>query len=333
MISKEDLEKLFSYFYSQSYTQPWVLTQAVWFFTTCHLGLRSNSREVDRVTWRMLVSSFKFSFRIKGQEQLHSPALKRGWWFIYDQEPGVDRGFMPAQRSGKCVCVTSRSCMNVFIVFLVFTLRASQSDVMERNRSEITVFECSCPFNWGWNVLIASSVWLRSGYENCLEIFLLLRNSLHRSQRGQNLPGVCTDHTCRAKQTNRWSTACWFSLTSLHILHVWWSYRGSRALGTNFHFLSVFVVSEKKIHGPGRRQTQRECPGKLRAKSTKVWTKKIGRFRSGGEHSPVRAHTSTRSRSWACRNYKTLTNLWRSKGLWRWVLLSNVRTVSLPCLL
>ena len=33
-----------------------------------------------------------------------SPAMKRGWWFIYDQEPGVDRGFMPAQRSGKCVC-------------------------------------------------------------------------------------------------------------------------------------------------------------------------------------------------------------------------------------
>ena len=47
------------------------------------------------------------------------------------------------------------------------------------------------------------------------------------------------------------------------------------------------------------------------------------RFRSsgehsptGGEHSPVRAHTSTRSRSSAEHNRKTLTNLWHSKGLW-----------------
>ena len=66
----------------------------------------------------------------------------------------------------------------------------------------------------------------------------------------------------------------WFGLASLHILHVRWSCRGSRTFGTNFHFLSVFVVSEKKNHGPGWRQTQRECPGELRAKSTEVWTKK-----------------------------------------------------------
>ena len=133
----------------------------------------------------------------------------------------------------------------------------------------------------------------------------------------------------------------WLNIPS-HTFLVRWSYRGSRAFGTNFHFLSKFVVSEKKNDGPGRRQTQRECPGKLRAKSTKVWTKKIHRFRSGDEHSPtggeqspVRAHTSIRSRSWACRNHKTLTNLWRSKGLRRWVLLSNVRmrTFSLPSLL
>ena len=51
---------------------------------------------------------------------------------------------------------------------------------------------------------------------------------------------------------------------------------------------------------------------------------------TGSEPSPVRAHTLTRSRSWASRNHKTLTNLWRSKGLRRWVLLSNVRTFSLP---
>ena len=63
--------------------------QAAWFFTTCHLGLLS--REIDRVTWRLLIS-FKFSLWFKGHEQLHSPAMKRGWWFIYDQEPGVDRG-------------------------------------------------------------------------------------------------------------------------------------------------------------------------------------------------------------------------------------------------
>ena len=39
--------------------------------------------------------------------------------------------------------------------------------------------------------------------------------------------------------------ARWFGLASLHILHVRWSCRGSRAFGTNFHFLSVFVFSEK----------------------------------------------------------------------------------------
>ena len=86
-------------FIQSSYTNPRVVTQAV--FTTCHFGLRP--REVDRVTWRLLISSFKFSFWFKGHEQLHSPTMKRGWWFIYDQEPGVDREFMPAQRSGKCV--------------------------------------------------------------------------------------------------------------------------------------------------------------------------------------------------------------------------------------
>ena len=64
----------------------------------------------------------------------------------------------------------------------------------------------------------------------------------------------------------------------------------------------------RKIHCPGWGQTQRECLSKLRAKSTKAWTKKIDRFRSGGEHSPliIRAHLSTRSRSWAWRNHKTL---------------------------
>ena len=44
-ISKEDLEKLFSFFYSEGYKNPRVLTQAVWFFTTYHFGLRS--REVQ----------------------------------------------------------------------------------------------------------------------------------------------------------------------------------------------------------------------------------------------------------------------------------------------
>ena len=54
--------------------------------------------------------------------------------------------------------------------------------------------------------------------------------------------------------------------------------------------------------------------------------KKIDWFRSGvehsrtgGEHSALRAHTSTKSRSWAWRNHTTLTKFWRSKGLWRWV--------------
>ena len=57
---------------------------------------------------------------------------------------------------------------NVWCCILLFLCTL---DVMERNRSEITVFECSCPFNWGWNVLIASSVWPWSGYENGPGIF------------------------------------------------------------------------------------------------------------------------------------------------------------------
>ena len=96
----------------------------------------------------------------------------------------------------------------------------------------------------------------------------------------------------------------------------------------------------RKIHGLEWRQTQRECPGKFRAKLTKVWTKKIDLFRSGGEHSstgdehsPIRAHASTRSRSCAWRKHTMLSNLWLSNGLWRWVILSNNRTFSLPSLL
>ena len=112
--------------------------------------------------------------------------------------------------------------------------------------------------------------------------------------------------------------ALWFQLAAVHKLHVRWRYCGSRAFGTNFYFLSVFAVCEKKNYGPRRRETQRECPGKLRAKSTNAWRKNIDRVRSGCEHSPVRAHTSTRSRIWAWRNHKTLTNLCRSNGLWRW---------------
>ena len=93
-------------------------------------------------------------------------------------------------------------------------------------------------------------------------------------------------------------------------------------------FISCPYLSflRKKFMVQGEDKLKRECPGKLRVKSTKVWTKKIDWFRSGGKHSPVRAHTSTRSRSWAWRNHKMLTNLWRWKGLWRWVLLSNVHT-------
>ena len=92
------------------------------------------------------------------------------------------------------------------------------------------------------------------------------------------------------------------------------------------------VQGEDKLKGSAQANLERN--------RQKFERKKIGRFRSGGEHSrtggehsPVRAHTSTRSHSWAWRNHKTLTNLWRSKGLWRWVLLSNVRTFSLPSLL
>ena len=55
-ISKEDLEKLFSFFYSEGYKNPRVLTQAVWFFTTYHFGLRS--REVQS---NMKISHLLFS--------------------------------------------------------------------------------------------------------------------------------------------------------------------------------------------------------------------------------------------------------------------------------
>ena len=57
-VSNEDW-KLFSYFRSKSYTKPRVLTQAVWFFRTCHFGLRS--RGVNWVAWRLpsLLSNFR----------------------------------------------------------------------------------------------------------------------------------------------------------------------------------------------------------------------------------------------------------------------------------
>ena len=49
-ISKENFEKLFSYFYSESYTNPRVLTQAVWFFMTCQFGLRSWEEQKSDLT-------------------------------------------------------------------------------------------------------------------------------------------------------------------------------------------------------------------------------------------------------------------------------------------
>ena len=109
-ISKENFEKLFSYYYSESYTNPRVLTQAVWFFTTCHFGLRS--RKVDWETWRLLTSSFEFLFWFKGHEQLHSAAMKRGWWFFMPKNLGliVD---LCSLRDRENVCMTSRSCMKV----------------------------------------------------------------------------------------------------------------------------------------------------------------------------------------------------------------------------
>ena len=108
-ISQENFEKFFSYFYSESNTNPRVLTQAVWFFTTCHFGLRS--REVDWVTWRLPISSFEFSFWFKGHEQLHSAAMKRGWWFFMPKNLGLIADLC-SLRDRENVWMTSRSCMN-----------------------------------------------------------------------------------------------------------------------------------------------------------------------------------------------------------------------------
>ena len=115
-------------------------------------------------------------------------------------------------------------------------------------------------------------------------------------------------------------------------------FAGGEAIAEVGHLELIFTSCPywsflRKNHGLGWRQTQRECPGKRWAKSRQVWQKKLDRFRSGGKHSPVRTHALTRSGSWAGRNHKMLKKLWRSKGLLWWVLLSNVRTLSLPSLL
>ena len=71
-----------------------------------------------------------------------------------------------------------------------------------------------------------------------------------------NLPlpvGLClrrNSWNLSKEDTNR--TVSLFNCTLIHvdlayILHVRWSYCGSRTLGNNFHFLSVFNVSEKKF--------------------------------------------------------------------------------------
>ena len=119
----------------------------------------------------------------------------------------------------------------------------------------------------------------------------------------------------------------WFQLASLHIIHVRWSYRGSRAFGTNFHFfvricrfcVKIMVQDEEKLKGSAQ--------ANLEQNRQRFERKKIDLFRSGGEHSrsggehsrtggersPVKAHTSPRSRSWAWRIHKTLTNLLATK--------------------
>ena len=130
-------------------------------------------------------------------------------------------------------------------------------------------------------------------------------------------------------------------LASLHILHACGESIAEvghlELIFTSCPYLSFLrkkfmVQGEDKLKGSAQANLERNRQSRL--------NEKIDRFRSGGkhswtggEHSPVRAHTSTRSRSWACRNHKTLTNLWQSKGLWRWVLLLNARTFSLPSLL
>ena len=108
----------------------------------------------------------------------------------------------------------------------------------------------------------------------------------------------------------------WFQLASLHALHVRWSCRGSRAFGTNFPFMSVFVFSEKNFMVQGEDKLKGSAQANIERNRQRFERKKKDRFRSGGEHSrtggehsPVRTHTSTRSRFWAWRNHKTLTNL------------------------
>ena len=103
--------------------------------------------------------------------------------------------------------------------------------------------------------------------------------------------------------------------------------------------MSVLVVSENKFIVQGEDKIKRSAQANVERNGQR-FERKTDRFRSpgehsrsGGEHSPVRAHTLTRSRIWARRNHKTLTNLWRSSRLWRWVLLSIVCTFSLSSLL
>ena len=70
----------------------------------------------------------------------------------------------------------------------------------------------------------------------------------------------------------------WSQLACLHILHVRWSYRGSRAFGTNFHLLSVFAVSEKKFMVQGEDKFKWSSQANLERNRQRFERKKIDRF-------------------------------------------------------
>ena len=83
---------------------------------------------------------------------------------------------------------------------------------------------------WAWNTLDLEKDVGRPLWKN--------KQSKMEESGGCSAKRGCTVHR----------DAQWFGLAPLHIFHLRWSYHvhGSRHFLTNFHFLSVFVLSDKK---------------------------------------------------------------------------------------
>ena len=103
----------------------------------------------------------------------------------------------------------------------------------------------------------------------CLDWIILTLTVARRARKR-----CSTRHKLPNTNLSRQLMSRWFGWASLHILPVRWSYRGSRAFGTNFHFLSVFVASEKKFMVQGEDKLKGSAQANLERNRQKFERKK-----------------------------------------------------------